>query len=125
VDLPPFSIFAMNGFTVRATDVAGALDGNTEKPFIYHLSGAKPAESLKLMATLNHPIETDGRESYLRAKLTQGTEGYEVGLVGNQDSGVLSSLVEANAIIRVPAGTESLAKGARVEVLAMQNERFL
>jgi molybdopterin molybdotransferase len=95
------------------------------KPFLYHLSGVKTTKRFILMAMLKHPIETDGRESYLRAKLTQGIEGYEVGLVGSQDSGVLSSLIEANAIIRIPAGMESLAKGAHVEVLALHNERFL
>jgi hypothetical protein len=61
----------MDIFATRATDVAGASDGNKEKPFIYHLSGAKTAGSLKLMATLNQSIETDGRESCLRAKRTQ------------------------------------------------------
>ncbi len=89
------------------------------KPFIYGLSGAKTADRLKLMATLIHPVETDGRESYLRAKVIPGVNGYEVGLVGSQDSGVLSSLIEANALIRIPAGTVSLSKGEDVEVFTL------
>ena len=95
------------------------------KPFIDRLSGAKLSERLVVMASLIHPVISDGRESYLRAKLTQGDHGYEVGLVGSQDSAVLSSLLEANALIRIPAGIKSLSKGEIIEVLALQNESIL
>jgi molybdopterin molybdotransferase len=95
------------------------------KPYIYRLCGAKSSQRLKLMATLIHPVKTDGRESYLRANLVQAANGYEVGLVGSQDSGVLSSLVKANALVRIPAGIESLSKGEIVEVWALQIDSIL
>jgi molybdopterin molybdotransferase len=91
------------------------------KSFIHRLSGVISATPLRAMATLTHPVESDGRESYLRAKLTQS----EVDLTGSQDSGVLSSLLSANALIRIPAGVKFLKSGEMVEVLTLQNDSIL
>ena len=95
------------------------------KSFIHRLSGVISATPLRAMATLTHPVESDGRESYLRAKLTQSEKGYEVDLTGSQDSGVLSSLLSANALIRIPAGVKFLKSGEMVEVLTLQNDSIL
>jgi molybdopterin molybdotransferase len=95
------------------------------KPFLNRLSGAKSYRSLKIFAKLVHPIETDGRESFLRAEVMQAEQGYVVRLTGNQDSGILSSLIKANALIRVPAGVKSLSSADFVEVISMQQEGFL
>jgi molybdopterin biosynthesis enzyme len=38
----------------------------------------------------------------------------EAVLTGSQDSGILSSLVKANALLQIPAGVEQLAAGEQV-----------
>jgi molybdopterin molybdotransferase len=95
------------------------------KPFLNRLSGAKSVKRLRLMARLIHPIETGGRENFLRAEVKQDARSYEVRLTGSQDSGVLSSLIKANALIRVPAGIKSLSSGDLVEVIVLQQDGIL
>ena len=84
------------------------------RPAMQKLKGIKnwrrPVQTVRLM----EPIESDGRESYLRAVVSaQGTE-YVARLTGHQGSGNLRSLVEANAFLIVPSEVKSLPIGAEV-----------
>jgi len=67
------------------------------------------------VARLDQAVESDGRESYLRAEIDWQQGGYHARLTGSQDSSVLSTLVAANALIVVPAGVYSLPAGELVE----------
>ncbi len=65
-------------------------------------------------AYLADQVKSDGRESYLRAVV-----GWEDGrpvarLTGHQGSGNLFSLVRANALLFVPAGTRSMEPGDQI-----------
>jgi molybdopterin molybdotransferase len=84
-------------------------------PMLDKLRGAPRRQPVRLEAQLSEPVRSDGRESYLRARVWRGGDGHLARLTGSQDSGVLSSLIEANALVRLPAGTISLATGERVE----------
>lgn len=84
-------------------------------PTIERLSGLSESNRVVFIARLAHEIKSDGRESYLRANLTRKSYGYEAELVGSQDSGVLSSLVKANALIIIPAGVKTLKAGDKVK----------
>ena len=84
-------------------------------PMLDALRGAVSGGPLVVDAELVEPIESDGRESYLRAHLWRVSDGYVARLTGSQDSGVLTSLVEANALLRLPAGTLGLKAGDKVE----------
>ncbi len=65
---------------------------------------------------LGEAVESDGRESYLRA-VVRDREGQLVAtLTGHQGSGNLFSLVQANALLIVPSGVKSLPSGAEVEI---------
>ncbi len=85
------------------------------RPVVDKLSGVLTTKRKKFHAILDHDIESDGRESYLRASVKWNGDTYEAKLVGSQDSGVLSSLVEANALIIIPAGVKSVEQGSIVE----------
>jgi molybdopterin molybdotransferase len=85
------------------------------RPAVDKLSGVLTTKRKKFHAILDHDIESDGRESYLRANVKWNGDTYEAKLVGSQDSGVLSSLVEANALIIIPAGVQSVEQGSIVE----------
>lgn len=80
-------------------------------PVIGRLSGALVREPLRLRARLQETIESDGRESYLRAVVWEADGEYRARLTGSQDSGVLSSLLLANALLIVPAGAKRLEAG--------------
>lgn len=85
-------------------------------PALEKMAGLQTTERLIRRAKLVEAIESDGRESYLRAIADETGGGLTVRLTGHQGSGNLRSLVQANALIIVPAGVESLPKGASVKV---------
>jgi len=90
-------------------------------PVIARLSGSRGAEPLKLMVRVDHALQSDGRESYLRAQVRWEEGEYRVRLTGSQDSGVLSSLVAANALLVVPAGVETVKAGEILEAILFES----
>jgi molybdopterin molybdotransferase len=61
----------------------------------------------------------DRREDYVRATLARGDYGWLVTPFSVQDSGMLTTLARANALIRRPAHQEALAEGDEVEILRL------
>lgn len=86
------------------------------RPALARLAGLKAPVDLTARARLTERVESDGRESYLRSIVEEHDGEYYVKLTGHQGSGNLLSLVEANALLIVPAGVKSLAVGERVAV---------
>ena len=68
---------------------------------------------------LSHDIESDGRESYLRAIVERQEYGSTILPLENQASGNLYSLVQANALMIVPAGVKTLTARSTVEFLPL------
>lgn len=62
-------------------------------------------------------IDSDGRESYLRAQIQVDHEhkGWVARLAGHQGSGNLHSLVQANALLIIPAGVKCVPAGQELE----------
>jgi molybdopterin molybdotransferase len=86
------------------------------RPALQAMGGAKYWSRISLMARAMDPTTSDGRESYLRVKLKSDEDGLAAYLTGHQGSGNLYSLVQANALMRVPAGVTELSVGSQVEV---------
>jgi molybdopterin molybdotransferase len=84
-------------------------------PVLYKLSGLLEPVRRIVKTRLEHPIESDGRESYLRARVQESNGNYTVSLTGHQGSGNLYSLVQANALLVVPSGVKSLPVGAECD----------
>jgi molybdopterin molybdotransferase len=61
-------------------------------------------------------LESDGRESYLRAIISHENGRLVVRLTGPQGSGNIFSLVRANALLIVPSGVKSLPANSDVEI---------
>jgi molybdopterin molybdotransferase len=78
------------------------------RPALEKLSGQAPRPRASQKARLVEPIESDGRESYLRAIVTEEQGALTARLAGAQASGDLLSLVQANALLIVPSGVKSL-----------------
>jgi molybdopterin molybdotransferase len=89
------------------------------RPALAKLSGIEGSERPVLRLTLAEPVESDGRESYLRAYANYTETGWTARLTGHQGSGNLRSLVDANALLILPSGVKSLPIGAEVEAWLM------
>lgn len=85
------------------------------RPALHRMGGVAHWQRPALRVRLAEPVASDGRESYLRAVLLPGEEGWEARLTGHQGSGNLHSLVLAHALIVVPADVTHLPAGAWVE----------
>jgi molybdopterin molybdotransferase len=86
------------------------------RPALEKLAGREPRPRPRQKAHLLEPVESDGRESYLRAVVT-GEHGQLVArLTGHQGSGNIFSLVQANALLIVPSGVKSLPATSEVEI---------
>lgn len=73
------------------------------------LAGLQMVPRPRVRVRLSEPIVSDGRESYLRAIVEEREGVWFAKLTGHQGSGNLLSLVQANALLIVPAGVKSLA----------------
>ena len=79
------------------------------------MSGAQRWHRTSERVTLLETIESDGRESYLRGIVVRKSGKMLARLAKNQDSGNLSSLVQANAFLIVPSEVKSLPIGAELD----------
>lgn len=89
------------------------------RPAIRKMSGHQKLERPRIKVTLTEDIYSDGRESYLRAKVESTGEGYSVNLSGRQGSHVMTSLVKANALVIIPAGVDHVPAGRSVEAMML------
>jgi molybdopterin molybdotransferase len=104
IGLPGNPISAFVGFKVFAEPAIQCLCG---------LGRAVPYRALRVR--LGEAIESDGRESYLRAELRE-VDGAQVAfLSGHQGSANMPALVRANALLIIPAGVKSAPAGREVE----------
>ncbi len=85
------------------------------RPAIRHLRGLQDASRPSLRVRLGEDIRSDGRESYLRAEVRFLPEGPLAFLTGHQGSSNLPSLVQANALLIIPAGVKSAPAGWEAE----------
>lgn len=70
---------------------------------------------------LEEEMTFDGRETYLRAIVSIQEGSLVARLTGHQGSGNLRSLVQANALLKIPAGVVSLPSGAQVGAWMLGN----
>jgi molybdopterin molybdotransferase len=94
IGLPGNPVSAFVGFEVFVRGAIGRLGGTS--------NGVRPTVRVRC----EEQIDSDGRESYLRAQV-QEVDGVLVArLTGHQGSGNLHSLVQANALLIIPAGVK-------------------
>lgn len=112
----PKVVFGLPGHTASAMVVAEIFLA----PFLYRLSGEGSfPESLhdQVDAELSRNIESaSGREDYIRVKL-QRRKGKLIAEPIFGKSGLISTLVEADGLVRVDRNAEGLYQGEKVEVI--------
>ena len=89
------------------------------RPALQRLMGCKPAEPVLLQAQCEEALrKKPGRTEYQRGIVTRGAHGgLSVRITGNQGSGVLSSMVQANGVIVLHHEQGSVAVGDPVDVM--------
>jgi molybdopterin molybdotransferase len=85
------------------------------RPALERLSGLETVSRPRVRVRLAENIASDGRESYLRAHVREESGILSANLAGHQGSGNLLSIVQANALLIIPAGVKSLAAGMEVD----------
>ena len=88
------------------------------RPAILKLSGVEPQVPILIRATSAATIKTKaGRSEFLRGVLSRDSHGqYLVVKTGQQGSGILSSMTQANCFILVPEDAEVIEAGSQVDV---------
>lgn len=95
------------------------------QPVLNSLLGRSQAGPVKVKARLEEAVRSDGRESFLRARLWGEGDGYRTRLTGDQDSGILSSLVLADGLLHLPGGKERAEADELVDVWLMGDDGVL
>jgi molybdopterin molybdotransferase len=85
------------------------------RPALEHLSGLIAQGRPRVRVRLAEDISSDGRESYLRADVHEENGILCAHLAGHQGSGNLLSIVQANALLIIPAGVKSLDTGEEAD----------
>ena len=85
------------------------------RPALCKMAGQTDLSRPEIFVELMDEIKSDGRESYLRARVTFQDGRAYARLTGNQDSGNLRSLIQANALLIIPNEVKCLPIGAVVK----------
>jgi molybdopterin molybdotransferase len=83
------------------------------RPVLLKLAGHRSLERAAVTATLAEPVESDGRETYLRVTLEQRAGQYLAHTTGHQGSNIITSLVKADGLLILPEGM-SVARAGQV-----------
>jgi molybdopterin molybdotransferase len=102
IGLPGNPVSAFVGFEVFVRDT------------IQRLSGLSDRSRPTVRVRCEEEIQSDGRESYLRAVVHEKNGLFVAKLTGHQGSGNLLSLVQANALLIIPAGVKCVPAGQEV-----------
>lgn len=105
IGLPGNPVSAFVGFEVFVRGALGRLSGS--------FGGSRQTVRVRCA----EQIDSDGRESYLRAHVNEDAEhgSWVAHLTGHQGSGNLHSLVQANALLIIPAGVKCVPAGQEVD----------
>lgn len=105
IGLPGNPVSAFAGFEIFVRNV------------LHTLGGRSDGSRLKIKVRCAEEIESDGRESYLRATIQEKDGVQFASLTGHQGSGNLLSLVQADALLIIPAGVKCVPAGQEVEAI--------
>ena len=87
------------------------------RPAILRMAGRRDVARPSVEAIVLEELHSDGRESYLRAIVGRDERGYVARTTGGQGSHMMTSLVQANALLIVPEGVMYVAPGSVLRAL--------
>ena len=89
------------------------------RPALLKMGGQSDLVRPKVPVSLNGEIDSDGRESYIRAHVRRSADGYVATPTGLQGSHMMTSLTKANALVIVPEGMKSVPDGATLMAMML------
>jgi len=90
------------------------------RPALLKMQGVEDGERSTVEATLMDGIpHKDERRHFVRVRLVWEDDEYHAYLTGAQGSGILSSMVKANALAIIPEDWDRASSGARVQVMLL------
>ncbi|MDX1615990.1 MAG: molybdopterin molybdotransferase MoeA [Candidatus Promineifilaceae bacterium] len=89
------------------------------RPTLRKMGGHQELERPRVTVTLQETIDSDGRESYIRAQVKREGASYTATTTGEQGSHMLTSLVKANGLIVIPEGVQQVEAGERLEAVML------
>jgi molybdopterin molybdotransferase len=90
------------------------------RPAIYKMLGRTDWERPVIKAVLENSIKNkDGRRIFLRVILSKREGQYYARLTGEQGSGILTSMVKANALAIVPETVNEIKQGSTIDVVML------
>ena len=110
VGLPGNPASAMVTFAVFGVALLRALQGDT-----------KPFPSFARARMTRAHAHDPGRLEFARAVMTQAEEGYSVTTLGNQASGAVTTMAQADALVCIPEDANGVGAGDEVDVLLMSD----
>lgn len=94
------------------------------RPAIRRMCGHALPFRRSVQATMAEPVTLRPKlQHFLRAVLTEGPAGYEARLTGPQGSGILTSMVKANALLVIPEGQFDTPVGSKVTAILLDDPR--
>jgi molybdopterin molybdotransferase len=102
IGLPGNPVSAFVGFEVFVRAAIG------------RLSGVSDGSRRTVRVRCGEEVLSDGRESYLRARIHEEDGSLVATLTGHQGSGNLLSLVQADALLIIPAGVKCVPAGQEI-----------
>jgi molybdopterin molybdotransferase len=90
------------------------------RPALERLSGLQVRPHPVWKVQLSESVESDGRESYLRAIVKEENGVLTARLAGHQGSGNIFSLVRANALLIVPSGVKSVPAKSEINAWLLE-----
>jgi molybdopterin molybdotransferase len=94
------------------------------RPAIRKMCGHALPFRRSVQATMAEPVTLKPKlQHFLRAVLTDGPNGLEARLTGPQGSGILTSMVKANALLVIPEGQFETPTGTRVTAILLDDPR--
>jgi molybdopterin molybdotransferase len=95
------------------------------RPAIRRMAGHDLPFRRSVPARLAEPVSLKPRlQHFLRAVVTDGDGGPEARLTGPQGSGILTSMVLANALLVIPEGQFETPAGAAVQAIRLDDTRY-
>ncbi|MGZ8441662.1 MAG: molybdopterin molybdotransferase MoeA [Candidatus Deferrimicrobiaceae bacterium] len=90
------------------------------RPALRKMTGSLHPLKMPVKATLAGPVRKKaGKTQFLRVMIEPGEEGYVARTAGDQNTGILRTLVLADAIAVLPADRTAFAAGEKVDVLLL------
>ncbi len=88
------------------------------RPAILKMAGRRNLARPCVEVEMQEEVHSDGRETYLRAIVTRAPEGrYTASSTGSQGSHIMTSLIQANALVIIPEGVKNVKVGEKLDAL--------